>query len=355
MFKEDLDVSVRQVRVCRCQHFVTCLAGAAAILGLLFFASQGRGTEAAENQQRKPVADSQPQSAAAAAQSKCDAGEASACFSLGEMYRDGKGVGKDVAKAVNLFVKACDGSLAEACDELRRLYTVGKEVGKDEARAAGFHARAVALWEAGCERQDLKQCVSLGDDYNYSGDKNDKPKAAAAYGKACAAGMFATCIKQGRVFKFMFTEESYKLAVESFRKACDGGETEACGDLGAMYQSGWGVPQDLALAARLFIKGCESGSGIWGLWCTRAGVLYGRGEGVAKDNRIAFDLFKKGCETKDPDSAACVNLAGYYEEGEIVPKDLEKARKLYGIGCADKYLQQQINEEACKKLKELSP
>lgn len=130
-------------------------------IGLMIFVILTLNNGTAQNRQRKPAV-SQPQSAAAAAQSKCDAGEASACFNLGEMYRDGKGVGKDVAKAVNLFVKACDGSSGDACDELRRLYTAGKEVGKDEARAAEFRARAMALWEAGCERQDLKQCISLG-------------------------------------------------------------------------------------------------------------------------------------------------------------------------------------------------
>lgn len=40
---------------------------------------------------------------------------------------------------------------------------------------------------------------------------------------------------------------------------------------------------------------------------------------------------------------------------EFVPKDLEKARKLYAIGCSDKFLLQQVREEACKSLKELSP
>lgn len=169
--------------MCRCQRFVACLAGLAAIL--IFFAPQGRGTEAAQNQQGKPVAGSQPRSPTTTAQSKCDAGQASACFSLGEMYEDGKGVEKDLAKAVNLFGRACDGSVAEACAELGRLYKYVDQVGKDEVRAAGFYARAVALWEAGCERQDLKQCLSLGEQYEFGGDKNDKPKAAAAYGKAC--------------------------------------------------------------------------------------------------------------------------------------------------------------------------
>lgn len=289
----------------------------------------------------------------AAAQRKCDAGETSACFDLGKKYRDGKVVAKDITKAVNLLAKACDGNLADACAYLGWLYKYGDEVGTDEVRAAGFYARAVALWDAGCERQDLEQCVSLGDHYNYGGDKSEKPKAAAAYGKACAAGMLAACTNQGRVLEQMHTDESEKLAVNSYRKACDGGETEACGDLGAMYQSGWGVPQDVALAARLFIKGCDAGSGIWYVWCNKAGVLYSRGEGVAQNGRTAFDLFKKGCETKKPYAAACVNLAGYYEDGEVVPKDLEKARKLYAIGCADEY--SILKEQACKKLKELRP
>lgn len=64
-------------------------------------------------------------------------------------------------------------------------------------------------------------------------------------------------------------------------------------------------------------------------------------------------VFKKGCEMKVRSSRACVNLAFYYALGEFVPKDLEKARKLYAIGCSDKY--SLADEYGCEKLKQLLP
>ncbi|MGZ5436006.1 MAG: tetratricopeptide repeat protein [Pyrinomonadaceae bacterium] len=117
-----------------------------------------------------------------------------------------------------------------------------------------------------------------------------------------------------------------------------------------MCLHGFGVPEDLALAARLLIRGCDGGDGYH---CNKAAILYDNGRGVPQNKQTAFDLFKKGCEVKLQSPDACTNLASYYEDGELVPKDLEKAKKLYSIGCSTTW--SVTKEDACKKLKELSP
>lgn len=45
----------------------------------------------------------------------CDRGNTSACFDLGIMYVRGKGVGKDVDRAKELFEKACHGGDLSGC------------------------------------------------------------------------------------------------------------------------------------------------------------------------------------------------------------------------------------------------
>jgi TPR repeat protein len=48
-------------------------------------------------------------------QMACNAKTQLGCLGLGTLYRDGKGVAKDPAKAKDLFKKACDGKVAAAC------------------------------------------------------------------------------------------------------------------------------------------------------------------------------------------------------------------------------------------------
>jgi len=57
----------------------------------------------------------------------------SGCSNLGVMYQLGEGVGKDLAKAVELYRKACDGGDMVGCSVLGFMYENGKGVGKDLA------------------------------------------------------------------------------------------------------------------------------------------------------------------------------------------------------------------------------
>ena len=48
----------------------------------------------------------------------CDGGAVRACFMLSLRYAAGKGVERDLTRAVELSRKACDGGVAEACFDL---------------------------------------------------------------------------------------------------------------------------------------------------------------------------------------------------------------------------------------------
>ena len=47
----------------------------------------------------------------------CKVGSARACAGLAELYKAGKGVDKDAAKAKELFGKACNGGDDKACKQ----------------------------------------------------------------------------------------------------------------------------------------------------------------------------------------------------------------------------------------------
>jgi len=52
-------------------------------------------------------------------QKACDKNQGSACYNLGLMYRKGRGVPHDGARAARLFEKACDVGDTDACALLK--------------------------------------------------------------------------------------------------------------------------------------------------------------------------------------------------------------------------------------------
>ena len=58
----------------------------------------------------------------------CKLGSAEACYSLGVMYSEGKGVPQDYKKAVEFYEKACNKNMGEACLNLGVMYARGQGV-----------------------------------------------------------------------------------------------------------------------------------------------------------------------------------------------------------------------------------
>lgn len=74
--------------------------------------------------------------------STCGEGNWADCFELGKSYRDGDGVPRDPARAVEFLGQACDGGHAEACSHLGYMYFKGEGVGVDMLRATELYRRA---------------------------------------------------------------------------------------------------------------------------------------------------------------------------------------------------------------------
>ena len=120
-------------------------------------------------------------------QQACDAGEPKGCFGVGSMYEDGKGVEKNVKRAVDLYKRACDQSYAMGCYNLGLMYGNGRGVPKDLKRAADLYGRA-------CDGGHAAACNNLGIQYaNGQGVPRDDQKAAELYKRSCDAGDAAGC------------------------------------------------------------------------------------------------------------------------------------------------------------------
>lgn len=133
------------------------------------------------------------------------------------------------------------------------------------------------------------------------------------------------------------------------------GEANDQYELGVMYCSGKGKPQDYAKAAELFSLAAEKGH----LAAKRElGILYLLGEGVKADADKAYPLLTEAAQVMDPN--AMYHLAFMYERGVGVEKDLKEALRLFAFAAEMEYagaeedadrVEALINEERKQKLR----
>ena len=155
-------------------------------------------------------------------------------------HRDGKGVEKNIDKAVEILSEICQGERFDGCAKLGEIYqddTYGK---KDEAKAYEYYLLAFTKKEHEASGKYVK----------------DKDNAA----KACEAKIALGCEYAGSAY---YQEKQFPKAAEYFDKGCEQGLVESCLFAGYTYymlpaQSG--VAKDLEKAKIYFKKGCDLGS-----------------------------------------------------------------------------------------------
>jgi TPR repeat protein len=134
---------------------------------------------------------------------------------------------------------------------------------------------------------------------------------------AVAIGWFAIALDHVRANSFAaagnshavtITSEQYPKALELSSRDCDAGDARACGNLGFMYEHGYGVTMDYPLALSLYSKACDMRLAIG---CRRLGFMYMFGRSVSPDVSKEKLLFSKGCDGGDED--ACTALKSLTE------------------------------------------
>jgi TPR repeat protein len=102
--------------------------------------------------------------------------------------------------------------------------------------------------------------------------------------------------------------QSLPLASRWHRKACEGGDGQACSNLGVCYQKGdCGFAPDAQQAGELYQKACDRGSGDG---CRNLGVCYHIGAcGVTRDEERAVQLVRKACEQGSANACSALRAA----------------------------------------------
>jgi hypothetical protein len=113
------------------------------------------------------------------------------------------------------------------------------------------------------------------------------------------------------------------------KTACDGGEALECHTVGAAYESGQGVSEDMSEARRFFQRACdlkrvES--------CVHLGRIFEEGAGALVDASEAAVFFRRACDLHDPEG--CHRLGGLLAEGPPgVPRNDREATAVEGRAC----------------------
>src|ERR671918_376441 len=118
--------------------------------------------------------------------------------------------------------------------------------------------------------------------------------------------------------------QNYAEAVRWFRRAADHGEAQAQSNLGVMYERGQGVPQNYAEAMRWYRMAADQGNANaqWNL-----SVMYRRGQGVPQDDAEAARWSRRAAERGHASAQSYLGLM--YELGRGVKQDHIEAVRWY--------------------------
>ena len=153
---------------------------------------------------------------------------------------------------------------------------------------------------------------------------------AKELGSVDAYYYLSNCYYLGQGTKIDYAK-AFKLADEGYKK----GSIPATYQLGKYYANGFGVTKNMEIANRLFQKDFQI---KWfqdqfdktnsGFHAYTIGYMYGEGYGGVKENiKLSLSWYDKAVNLNNP--IAQNNLGMFYELGDIVVKDYEKARVLY--------------------------
>lgn len=196
----------------------------------------------------------------------CDGGDQVACTQLAEYRWYGIfGSTVDTAGAETLAKTACEAGVGRACGKY----------GEYVRYNSSDHAAAMVAFEKGCELGDGSACwhrLDVNDNgqgqyLEYADKQKWIEKSWAAYSASCAAGDQIQCseMAEGMIsssnldFSEWFPNDMAK-AAKLFDKACGAGWPEACRQLAAAYEGGWGVAQSDRKAKKFYTKACKASS-----------------------------------------------------------------------------------------------
>jgi len=258
-------------------------------------------------------------------------GHVESMFLLGARYADGNAVEQDWAKAKELFEQAIEKGHAEAMFRLGDMYRSIPGVEQDWKLD---WKKAKELYEQAIEAGHAEAMFCLGN--MYSGGivddddvviiEQDWEKTRELYEKAAINGSTAAAFEIGALYMLgIGVDENPKKAIEYLGKAAEKDHLTAMYLLGVTYTYDH-VDKDLRKMQEWWEKASDKG---YGDATFHIALMYANGidEYVEKDIQKAIDYYEKAAGQKH--SGAMFYLAQAHTKGDILEKNLKKAREWY--------------------------
>ena len=246
-----------------------------------------------------------------------DAGDKEALNTIGYMYLKGKGVPKDRELALKMLKAASEKGCAEAAHRIAVMYDTGADfTDPDLDKAVQWYQRAADLGFPDAQYA-LAGILQMKDTKYYNAARAIKYLIAAADG-----GQIEACHQLGLLYAY--GSNGVRRSVPKARKyltiACEGGYDQAMVDYANMCFEGQVIPRDMASAAKWFVKAAEHYNGIaqYALGC-----MYGNGYYFEQNNEEAVKWFQEAAEGGEPNAQYA--LGCFYYEGRGIEQDEKKA------------------------------
>ncbi|WP_034573982.1 tetratricopeptide repeat protein [Helicobacter saguini] len=236
---------------------------------------------------------------------QCDNNGRESCVWLAGYYLYGKdNVKQNVQKGLELYNKACNLDFKEACEALHTIYFDGKNelnIKKDFNKSFYYLVKICKL--------ESKKCP------NFKPNKDFKN-----YINACDKDFGWAC----------YYVAISKNDINLYEKACILNEIKACFDLGSMYESGNGLPQNISKAKKYFKIVCDKDDSY--IVCSEnRDAIYGSKDGVSANFTQKMQVAMEKCAKNN--AMECFNLGTYYYNGDNVTKDFQKAKENFKKSC----------------------
>jgi hypothetical protein len=248
-------------------------------------------------------------------------GEAAAQLAVAKVYRDGKGVPRDYAKAFALFGKSAAQGNLEAMGGLAAMYILGRGTEVNGAEGVKWLRKAAELGS-------FPSATELASVYAHgnAGIPRDYSAAIHWYRHAADQGYVDAQLRLGLFYFFgeeyeePKREPNYEAAFHWLSLAADAGKVRAFNALGVMYEEGRYVKQDTHQAFALFQKAAEQkdprGQG-------NMGRMYLGTEDIPEDLPKAYCYLKLAATKGDVPSQNILR-----EAFKMTPEEMAEARRL---------------------------
>lgn len=266
-----------------------------------------------------------------------DSGLAWATNNIGVLYQEGQGVEQSHEKAREYFRKAAEGKNYYGYHNLAIQHFKGYGVPVDQQEGFNWLKKGMSEGCAGCYR-DMYEIFrygrygvrrSINDALHYlelgagNGDPRSEWQLAKEYiDNACnGAGILSALLGRPRDCVEGGTAKGVEILEDMARR----GYPAAYNSLGALYQSGEGLPADMKKAIDYWEKAASKGH------CRammNLSAAYDQGNGVAKDEKIAFGYITRAVDCDPHDDFNTWKLAKRYTKGIGVTQDCAKGEKL---------------------------